>query len=195
MDGFQKRSYRKQQKIIDAAYELYKKQGIQATKVKDIAFEAGVSQVSIYNYFKSKQALTLIVIKHMVKDYHSFYQALLDQNDASIKDKLEILLRYEIEMIGMFHNDFFESIFNPQDEEVIRLVNDVTEKRIVPIMRTLIQEGKQLSLIREDISDYTMMFYLRFFTRIREMEITHQKELLNDLIRMFFDGVGGVRND
>lgn len=195
MDGFQKRSYRKQQKIIDAAYELYKEQGIQATKVKDIAFEAGVSQVSIYNYFKSKQALTLIVIKHMLEDYNRVYQTLLDQNNTSIKDKFEILLRYEIETLGKFHNDFFESIFNPQDEEVIKLVNEFTEKRIVPIMRTLVQEGKQLSLIREDISDYTIMFYLRLFTQIREMEITHQKKLLNDLIRMFFDGVGGVRND
>lgn len=50
-------------KIIYSAMEVFSKKSVEASKIKDIAQEAGFSQGYIYNYFKSKEALISKIIE------------------------------------------------------------------------------------------------------------------------------------
>ena len=57
MDGFQRRREQKKESIRRAALDLFGVHGIKKVSVNDVARRAGVSPVTIYNYYGSKQGL------------------------------------------------------------------------------------------------------------------------------------------
>jgi len=56
-NGFEKRAEMIRRKIINTTLEMLKTWEPKRMRVADIAKEAGVSQVTIYNYFGSKEKL------------------------------------------------------------------------------------------------------------------------------------------
>ena len=50
------------EKILNAAFAVFARQGYESTSIKDIAEEAGVAQGLVHYYFKSKQMLVLAVL-------------------------------------------------------------------------------------------------------------------------------------
>ena len=57
MNGFERRTELKKDKIRTAALKLFCTYGPDKTSINEIAQEAGVSPASIYNYFGSKEGL------------------------------------------------------------------------------------------------------------------------------------------
>ena len=57
MDGFERRKEQSREKILNASEALFIKHGINKVSVDDIARKAGVSKVTIYNLFGSKENL------------------------------------------------------------------------------------------------------------------------------------------
>ena len=55
MDGFERRRQNKKNSILKASLKLFKQYGYNKVSVAEIAKEASVSQVSIYNYSHRKQ--------------------------------------------------------------------------------------------------------------------------------------------
>lgn len=45
------------QKVVDAALLLFLKQGIKKTSLENVAYQAGITRVTIYRYFPDKQTL------------------------------------------------------------------------------------------------------------------------------------------
>ena len=52
--------------IIDAALTLFAQHGFNATKLEDVAAEAGVSKGTVYLYFGSKEALFRAMVEEMI---------------------------------------------------------------------------------------------------------------------------------
>ena len=57
MNGYERRTEFKKDKIRTAALELFCAYGIDKTTINEIAQKAGVAPASIYNYFGSKEGL------------------------------------------------------------------------------------------------------------------------------------------
>lgn len=54
---WQRRKESRPNEIIEAAFELFAEKGFSATRMDEIARKAGISKGSLYNYFKSKEAI------------------------------------------------------------------------------------------------------------------------------------------
>ncbi len=54
---WQRRKESRPSEIIEAAFDLFAEKGFSATKMDEIARKAGISKGSLYNYFKSKEAI------------------------------------------------------------------------------------------------------------------------------------------
>ena len=48
---------KKENNIIEAAIKVLQTSGIQQSKIEDIAAEAGITKVTLYSYFESKENL------------------------------------------------------------------------------------------------------------------------------------------
>lgn len=63
-----RRQYRNRQALIRAASEVMGEKGIDAATMLEIAERADVGAGTVYNYFKSKDALAVVVLEEMMHD-------------------------------------------------------------------------------------------------------------------------------
>src|SRR5690625_2379966 len=77
MDGFKKRTEQKKKDILDAALKLVIKYGIKKVSINEIAKDADVSQVTIYNYFGSKDQLIDEVIAYYINNLWIEYEEII----------------------------------------------------------------------------------------------------------------------
>lgn len=64
------KSERTQQRIVDAANQLFYKKGYNRTSFTDVVDEAEVPRGNIYYYFKTKEEMLRAVIKHRLETTH-----------------------------------------------------------------------------------------------------------------------------
>ena len=68
----------KRRKILDAAIRVFARQGFHATRVSDIADEAGVAYGLVYHYFNSKDE----VLNELFAERWSLLLAAIEEADA-----------------------------------------------------------------------------------------------------------------
>lgn len=72
----QKRSIEKKNRIIEAGFELFSKQGYGNTNTTEIADKAGVSTGTVYSYFKDKKDIYITAFDHF---FDGLFQPLLKE--------------------------------------------------------------------------------------------------------------------
>jgi len=60
--------------VLDAAYELFCRQGIQRTTMEDVARRAGLSRITVYRRMRSKETL---VEQVMLREFRRYFQQFL----------------------------------------------------------------------------------------------------------------------
>ena len=63
---WQRRKDARPQEIVDAALDMFVERGFAATRLDDVALQAGVSKGTVYRYFENKDALFIAVVKEIV---------------------------------------------------------------------------------------------------------------------------------
>lgn len=89
---------KKEAKIIDAAITVLADAGFHKTKMDDIAKAAGITKVTLYSYFDSKENLYLAIIYRAFQALTEVFYSAIDQN----KDQTGLVST----------NAIFESFFN-----------------------------------------------------------------------------------
>src|SRR6266851_5116876 len=58
----------RRQRLLDAAAQVIKEKGLEATSVNDIAERLGTDRASVYYYYGSKQEIFLALVRHAVEE-------------------------------------------------------------------------------------------------------------------------------
>lgn len=77
----------KRERILDAAFEIYREAGFTDVRMEDVARKAGVGKGTMYQYFKSKEALLEAAVEGCVIGYVTRLTALL-QADSSLEESI-----------------------------------------------------------------------------------------------------------
>lgn len=80
-------------RILEAASELFRRQGFDAVRIEDIAAAAEVSAGTCYNYFSTKGDLLLAIVSMEVEEVLDAGQALVDAPQPDIARALGGLIR------------------------------------------------------------------------------------------------------
>lgn len=164
MNGFEKRRKDKKEAILDAALELFKEFGYDKVSIAEIAKKASVSQVSIYNFFGSKQNLRDELLKKLVNINMLETLDILESSD-SVKVKIEKLLMSKINFCKSFSMHFLvESVHNNSPESApgyfaIEYIGKDNYKKIEDGFTKLFKQGKIEGLIDKDISMEALLYY------------------------------------
>jgi len=158
MNGFQKRTMQKKEAIISTATEHFFNEGVAGSSISQIAHEAGVSQVTIYNYFGSKNNLAREVFYRYMNHAMEEAEEIMSR-EIPFSEKLELLFSLQKEMKSPFKKAFLHTI--PWDDpEIQQYYQEFANKRALPFIKRLIEQGKAEGAIHPSITWEAALAYI-----------------------------------
>jgi TetR/AcrR family transcriptional regulator, fatty acid metabolism regulator protein len=151
----------KRRQILDAAVRVFARQGFHATRVSDIADEAGVAYGLVYHYFRSKEE----VLNELFSERWSLLLAAIEEADsggATPRAKLEAVAAF---IVGSYRHD--PELMKVIIVEVTRAANSFGRTHLPEIRRAydsiakIVAEGQEEGAFRRDIDPTfaSMSFY------------------------------------
>jgi AcrR family transcriptional regulator len=98
---------RKEKSLIESAENVFSKVGFKNARMEDIALDAGITKVTLYSYFKSKDNLIMAVTYKALTQLEQAYQHTLEayKNAAG----LELTLKVMETFVEFCENNYFYS--------------------------------------------------------------------------------------
>jgi len=151
----------KRRQILDAAIRVFARQGFHATRVSDIADEAGVAYGLVYHYFKSKDE----VLNELFVERWSLLLTAIEETDrtgAAPREKLAAVASFIVD--SYVHDPELMKVIIV---EVTRAANSFGRTHLAEIRRAyqsiakIVADGQEASAFRDDIDPMfaSMSFY------------------------------------
>jgi TetR/AcrR family fatty acid metabolism transcriptional regulator len=151
----------KRRQILDAAIRVFARSGFHATRVSDIADEAGVAYGLVYHYFSSKEE----VLNELFSERWSLLLAAIEEADAggaTPRAKLEAVAAF---IVDSYRHD--PELMKVIIVEVTRAANSFGRTHLPEIRRAydsiakIVAEGQEAGAFRRDIDPTfaSMSFY------------------------------------
>ena len=188
MNGFQRRREIKMNSILLAAYELFSARGIKDVGIAEIAKKADVSQVSIYNFFESKENLVRQAMFAYMNEKMKESEMVLESK-IPFREKLEKLLFITDEAQRQSSQNFFQSAIN-NDLLIKNLLEEYYQNKTEPFIFRLVEQGKQEGCINRDLSNEAIHLYIRAIQGLLA-QFDLSKSVIFDLNALFFYGLLG----
>jgi AcrR family transcriptional regulator len=188
MTGFQRRRENKMKSILLAAFEQFSSRGFTDVTIAEIASKADVSQVSIYNYFQSKENLVRQTVFAFMDEKMKESEEVLE-SEIPFYDKLERLFFITEEATTQSSPEFLLSAID-NDPLMRRLMEEYYHARTEPFIMRLIEQGKEQGAISQDLSSEAVHLYIQALQRLLAQPGLSQKARL-DINALFFYGLQG----
>ena len=91
----------RREEILTLATELFSKNGVQATSMRDLATAAGILPSSLYSHFKSKEALADEILREYLEDVRRRCEQ-IDETSGPPVERLRGLIRVTLEGADAF---------------------------------------------------------------------------------------------
>jgi AcrR family transcriptional regulator len=192
MNGFERRTEQKKDKIRTAALELFCTYGPDKTSVNEIAQRAGVSPASVYNYFGSKEGLMKDTIINLLESSWKLREELWN-SELPFPELLKRSVTMKDDFYDRIDLDNFLDLLN-SNIEIKKHIDDFNKKRYPKIVQKFIEKGRREGYIRKEISLEAAMVYLTMYQDVLqrpEMKKRINSELLKELLDLMIYGLAG----
>ncbi|GGD16069.1 TetR/AcrR family transcriptional regulator [Pontibacillus salipaludis] len=199
MNGFERRTELKKKKILNTAFELFSKYGVQKVSIQEIAKSAQVSQVTIYNYFGSKDQLLLEAIKSYGFERLTTFQELIDDSSLTFEEKIRHIITSKTTDMLDFDLDFVQTLMSNQPE-IKEFANEFAQNHSIPLFMKLVEQGKEEGVVSPSLSANMIMFYINMYnqTMRNNREFFQDKQstqqFTEEMLQLFFYGISGKQN-
>lgn len=198
MNGFERRKERKKQNILNASLQLFSQYGVQKVSIQEIAQEAQVSQVTIYNYFGGKDELLFETVKRFIYERLERFQSIVHNEEMDFKDKISYVIKDKKESLLHLDPGFLQTVMADQPD-LRDLIQSFTEQDAVPLLMELVEQGKEQGYVHPDISFRSIMFYIEMFYQAMsskpDLFDDSIAELSEEVTHMFFYGLMGNKEE
>ena len=151
----------KRRQILDAAIRVFARQGFHATRVSDIADEAGVAYGLVYHYFKSKDQ----VLNELFVERWSLLLAAIEETDRGDGPPREKLAAVASFIVDSYVHD--PELMKVIIVEVTRAANSFGRTHLPEIRRAyqsiakIVADGQKVGAFRTDVDPMfaSMSFY------------------------------------
>lgn len=196
--GNELRKQNKINQILAAATKLFFANGIKKTSIAEIAHEAGVSQVTLYKYFDSKERLGEDVAIKLINESFVQFDGAFADTTIPFPIQLRELLIADIKTSDSVNNDFFNFILEEMqgvrgNDRVNQAYNAGKDK----FWGKLIQRGRTTGYLSDRVSDRAIMIYADMFVQYAQNANNSDavnpsqmwRDMTNELVELFFFGM------
>jgi len=165
MNKYEIRTQKKKDAIINASLTLFKAKGYINVSINEIASLSGISTVSIYNYFNSKEGLLTECTNILMKDSCQTVSDILDKK-IDFKEKL----LQAVSICSDTPPQLLSEYFSPEalsDKVFVNLYSENANKIRTNILMEFIELGKKEGAIGPSISTQTIMEYINTITEMQ----------------------------
>ncbi|MFC7786442.1 MULTISPECIES: TetR/AcrR family transcriptional regulator [unclassified Rossellomorea] len=196
MDGFKARTDKKRELIIQSALVLFKSFSPSKVSIREIAGQAKVSVVTIYNYFGNKEGLMLEVVRLVLSNQLHVAEE-ITQSDDSTEEKIAGLIFTKNELLSQFHPDFISFIMN--DPQMKELIEQEFITRTYELITAFINDAKSEGTISNEVPNDIIMKIIELY---RKDVSSEQSILFSDpkdvkkhdvILRILMYGISGYR--
>jgi len=197
MNGFEKRAHGIKIKIMTTTLRMLGDKEAKQLRIADIAKEANVSQVTIYNYFGSKEALLRETFIRYVNEAVEAFEAYLNE-EHSLKEKIARILQLEKTTYKELPPARLKELIDG-DPEIARYVEELSRDKSIPLTLRILEEGKQSGEIAEDVSVEAVVAFLSLYMNQYEALLDMAQKsgdtdkFLEGMVNFFFYGISGYR--
>ncbi len=179
-------------RILQAAFELFSSRGLKDVTIAEIASKAEVSQVSIYNFFQSKENLVRqALFAYLDENMKESERALA--GEVPFPEKLERLFSITEAARDQTTPDFLLSAI-ASDPLTRRLMEEYYHDRTEPFILRLVEQGKDQGAIRRDLSSDMVRLYIQALQGLLAQPGLSRQDRL-DIDELFFYGILGKPTD
>ena len=195
MNGFERRKKQKKDNIRWAALELFQAYGFKKVSINDIAQKAGVSQVTIYNHYGSKDELVRDVVKNLLYGVIDKYRDIIKEKKPFL-EKLQAIVFDKSELIGKFHGELTQTVIS-QDLEMRQFVESIWQGEINQMLIDLFEDGRKEGYISPGLSQEAILTYYEIFRQGMfssphvQAKLEQNPKLVRELISVFTYGLNG----
>ncbi len=157
MNGFERRKEQKKESIRRAASELFRTYGFEKVSISDIARKARVSHVTIYNHFGSKEELVHDVVKTVISGLVEMSRSIIE-GELPFLEKLEAIVFGKVETASQYQGELMRTAVQ-DNPEMQQFIDTLWKQEIDKLVLQLVEEGKRLGYIKQDLSQEAIMLY------------------------------------
>lgn len=197
MNGFEKRAALIKGKIMKTTMDMLKTWEPKRLKIAEIAREAGVSQVTIYNYFGSKEGLFAESFKDFISQSIREFEEEM-QRSKSLKDLITYMIFKEKQTYHSIPSGLIKEIL-VDNIEMYQYIQEQYDLYIMPLMVKMVEDGKARGEISEMVSVEAFLLLIQVYMKssgeLLDAVDKHERReaLLEELLHLFFYGLCGLK--
>lgn len=185
MTKYEIRTQAKKDALIRAALTLFQERGYSSVSVNEIAVASGVSALSIYNYFGSKEKLLYECVRVLMRDTNKTMIELFEGTDSFKERLLQAVGLCAEQPHQLLEEQFSASAL--EDKAMLPLLAESTQQLQSELLAAFIESGRQEGVLGAELPTETIV---EFLTAITELQARHvlsnkdhgQGEALNHLM-------------
>lgn len=133
----------KYNRLMEKAEELFCKLGYKSVSMDEIADAAGISKMTIYKYFSSKEDLFIKVVESVSDNAYLKLESLINEVDGTI-EKIDALLNFSLEFVKEFSVVFYNDVMANQyiAEKLVKAKKIKSRKIFTEIITNGIEKGE-----------------------------------------------------
>ncbi len=192
MNGYERRTELKKDKIRAAALELFCMYGTDKTSIHEIAQKAGVAPASIYNYFGSKEGLMKDTVINLLERGWKARKELWE-SDLPFPELMKRAVSMSDDFIDNMNLEALRALLDT-DPEIKKLADDFYKYKYPAIVGLFIEKGRREGYIRGELSIEAATIYLEMYQNVirqPEMLKNKNKDLLKELCDLMLYGLAG----
>jgi AcrR family transcriptional regulator len=183
MNGFERRTEKKKNHILNIAQKLMIQKGIKDVNILDIAQEAGVSHVTLYHYWGHKQGLVDAVMDKTLHEVSVQAREILDEA-KTFEEGLDKVLNFEATRFDHYELSFKNAIIDFERNHIDRdntLISD-------SLRRFMMLAPESPTPVRP-FSDETVKVFVYLFRYLKTHGFLNNPEVKQEITEFFKAGI------
>ncbi|WP_040204102.1 TetR/AcrR family transcriptional regulator [Neobacillus jeddahensis] len=188
--GFDLRREKKMKNIEDATLELLNEKDISNITMDEIAKSAGVSKVTLFNYYNSKDKLINTTIQNSFASIIDEYERLIESELPFEQTYIE-LSQYKMRKIQSMTSMFFHNVMQQYASDETFFDKDAQEMSDRLILR-MFRKGRKEGKINPAYSDEVLLTLMHIYTEGMKSQAYNSDNLIkygDQITQMFLNGL------